>query len=224
MARTEYCVIGLGRFGTQIASKLDSLGKKVMVIDHNQELINKAAKTHEICIKGDATDINFLADSGIKNVKTVVVAVSTIETSIVICTNLRELGINDIMAKASNVIHERVLKSIGINHVVIPEIELANKMALQCVYNLGADVVNVGVGISWIKSIVTNKEVVDKPIIQLKIKEKFDGNIMLIQRRENVIFPITKDTTLKIGDIVTIMCRDENIAKIFKYLSKQVFE
>ena len=224
MARTEYCVIGLGRFGTQIASKLNSLGKKVMVIDTDQELINKASKTHEICIKGDATNINFLADSGIKNVKTVVVAISSIDISIMVCSNLKELGMNDIISKASNTIHERVLKSIGIPRVVIPDIEVANKMALQSIYNLGADIVNVGIGISWIKSIVTNKEVIDKPIFQLKIKEKFDGNIMLIQRREKVIFPITKDTTLKIGDVVTIMCRDENIAKIFKYLSRQVFE
>lgn len=224
MAKSDYCVIGLGRFGVQLSTRLYEMGKNVMVIDINQEAIQKASSMHELCIKCNATDINSLIDTGIQNVKTVIVAISSIETSILVCANLREIGMNDIIAKATNVIHERVLKTMGIPRVVIPDIEVANRTALQCVYNLGADITSIGAGLSWIKTVVTNQDVVGISFIELNFKEKYGATIIMIQRKDKIIFPPDKDTKFLIGDIASVMCRTEKIANIIKVLSKEVYE
>jgi trk system potassium uptake protein TrkA len=148
MAKNDYCVIGLGRFGTEVASQLNKMGGNVMVIDKNPDLIQKAAKIHELAIVSDAGDINSLVETGIAGVGTVIVAVSNIESSIMICANLRELGVKDIIAKAVNNVHKRVLKTMGVPRVVIPEIEIADRIAFQALFNIGVDIVNIGSGFS----------------------------------------------------------------------------
>jgi trk system potassium uptake protein TrkA len=148
MAKNDYCVIGLGRFGAEVASQLNKMGKNVMVIDNDPNLIQKAGKIHELAIVSDASDIHSLAETGITSVGTIIVAVSNIESSIMICANLRELGLKDIIAKAINNVHKRVLKTMGISRVVIPEIEIADRIAFQALFNIGIDIVNIGSGFS----------------------------------------------------------------------------
>ena len=60
MAKVEYCVIGYGRFGGQVADQLNELGKRVMVIENDPAVCDKISRLHEIVIKCDATDINAL--------------------------------------------------------------------------------------------------------------------------------------------------------------------
>ena len=140
MAKVEYCVIGYGRFGEQIANQLKELGKNVMIIENDADLVDKISREHEIVIKADAKDINALHDAAVKNVRNVICATADLESSIMICANLKQLGVENILARAKNATHERVLKTMGITNVISPETEIANKTALQLVYNLGADI------------------------------------------------------------------------------------
>jgi len=220
MAKNDYCVIGLGRFGSEVAHVLKENGKNVMVIDRNEDLIQKAAKTYEIAINCDASDINSLAETGVINVRTTIVAISSIEESLMVCANLRELGVKDIIAKASNKIHKRVLKTMGIAHVVIPEIEIADKIAMQALYNIGADIVSFGSGFSWIKLTVSNKDIVGKKLADLDIRKKYEATVILVQHQGEMIFPPTSETTFNIGDVVTIMCRVEKLKAIVKLFNR----
>jgi trk system potassium uptake protein TrkA len=148
MLKKDYCVIGLGRFGKEIATQLNKMGKNVMVIDKDANLIQKASKVHDVAITCDASDINSLAETGVANIITVIVAINDIESNIMVCANLKELGVKDIIAKAINKVHKRVLKTMGITRVVIPEIEIADRIAFQALFNIGVDIVNIGGGFS----------------------------------------------------------------------------
>ncbi|MCQ3907642.1 MAG: TrkA family potassium uptake protein [Mycoplasmoidaceae bacterium] len=220
MAKVEYCVIGYGRFGGQVADQLNELGKRVMVIEADSALCDKISRLHEIVIKADATDINALADCGVKNINNVIVGTSAIENSIMICANLRQLGVENIIARAKNSTHERVLKTMGITNVITPEIEIANKLAIQLVYNLGADISAINKQICWVKTVVTNPDILHKNVFAFELKEKYDALIITIQRKDQIIFPITKVTQFKIGDIVSIVCPNDNIKKIISILTQ----
>ncbi len=221
MAKVEYCVIGYGRFGQQVADQLNQLGKNVMVVEGESALCDKISRLHEIVIKADATDINALADCGVKNVKNIIVATSEIENSIMICANLRQLGCENIIARAKNQTHERVLKTMGITNVVTPETEIANKLAIQLVYNLGADITAINKEICWVKTVVTNSSILHKNIFNLELKEKLDAIIVSIQRKEDIIFPIKQDAQFKIGDIASIVCPNKNIKKVIEFLTQE---
>lgn len=221
MAKVEYCVIGYGRFGGQVADQLNELGKRVMVIEGDSNLCDKISRLHEIVIKADATDINALADCGVKNVKNIIVGTSEIENSIMICANLRQLGCENIIARAKNLTHERVLKTMGITNVITPETEIANKLAIQLVYNLGADITAINKEICWVKSIVTNPSILHKNIFNLGLKEKLDSIVISIQRKDEIIFPIKQNSQFKIGDIVSVVCPNTNLKKVISFLTEE---
>lgn len=221
MAKIEYCIIGYGRFGGQLADQLNELGKRVMVIEGDSNVCDKISRLHEIVIKADATDINALLDCGVKNVKNVIVGTSEIENSIMICANLRQLGCENIIARSKNLTHERVLKTMGITNVITPETEIANKLAIQLVYNLGADITAINKDICWVKSIVTNPSLLHKNIFNLELKEKYDAIVISIQRKDEVIFPIRQNTQFKIGDVVSIVCSNANLKKIIAVLTEE---
>ena len=220
MAKVDYCVIGYGRFGEHIAKQLQELGSNVMVVESDSDLVDKISRQHEIVVRCDASDINALADAGVRNVKNVIVATSNIEGSIMICANLKQLGVENIIARAKNATHERVLKTMGITNVIIPEIEIANKVALQMVYNLGADVSAINKELCWVKTVVTNPSILHKTVDELGFKEKYDAQLVSIQRKDGIIFPITKSSQFKIGDVVSVVCQNKNIKKILALLTQ----
>jgi trk system potassium uptake protein TrkA len=148
MKRNDYCIIGLGRFGNEVALQLHKMGKSIMVIDKDKDTIQKASKVYDLAIICDATDINSLSEAGIGIMVPVIGAIDDIEDSIMVCANLRELGHKDIVAKANNQIHKRILKTMGIARVVIPEMEIADKVAFQSLFNVGVDITSIGSGFS----------------------------------------------------------------------------
>jgi trk system potassium uptake protein TrkA len=148
MKKNDYCIIGLGRFGNEVALQLHRMGKNIMILDQNKDAIQKASKIFDLAIVCDASDINSLSETGITNVNSIIVAIDDVETSIMICANLRELGLKDVIARADNPVHKRILKTMGIGRVVIPEIEIADKVALQSLFNVGVDVTSIGLGFS----------------------------------------------------------------------------
>ena len=220
MAKLEYCVIGLSRFGTQVADQLKSYGKSVMVLDINQDLVNVAAKKYDIVAKCDCSDLKNLIDLGIQNTKIVIVACDNLEKEIMICANLKHLEIPMIIAQAKTTIHERVLKTLGVSLVVVPEIDAANKMAIQCVYNLGADVTLIGTKASLVKTVVFNDKLNGKSIIELDLRRKYGAIIIYIQRNDMTIFPITKTTIIKTGDLVSLVCLNKELKKILTLFTK----
>lgn len=215
----QYCVIGLGRFGNEVARNLMESGQNVMVIDKEPELIEAASKKFDVAFVCDASNVDALIETGIQNTRTVIVAISSVEDSISICAALREIGIKDIIAKAKNVVHKRILKTMGIPRIVIPDIEIGRKIALQALFNIGVDIMSIGSDFSWIRIVINNDAIVNKPLFKLKLNTNYDATIMLIQRQGEVIFPPTKDTELKNGDVVTFITKSKSAKKIINYLN-----
>lgn len=221
MAKTEFSVIGFGRFGEQVASQLKELGKSVLVIDNDDLLVDKASRLHEYVIKANATDINALSDCGVKNVKNVIVSTSHLENSIMICANLKQLGVENIVARAKNATHERVLKTMGITNVITPEIDAANKIAISLVYNLGADITAINKELCWIRTVITNPEILHKDVAELQFREKYGAVIISVQRKDQTVFPIQRNTQFKIGDVVNIVCANGKIKNILELLANK---
>ena len=69
------------------------------------------------------------------------------------------------------------------------------------------------------KTVITNPDIMHKNIYELGLKEKYDCVVMSIQRKDGIIFPISKNTQFKIGDIVTVVCYNKNIKKVLGVLA-----
>ena len=122
-------VIGLVRFGTAVAATLDRLGREVLAVEHNPNTVRQWSGRIPL-IEADATDMEALEQLGATEFGTAVVGVaSSLEASVLITSNLVELGICQIWAKAISATHGRILHRIGANHVVYPEYDAGQRAA-----------------------------------------------------------------------------------------------
>lgn len=134
-AETDYghdasvLVIGLGRFGASLAATLDGLGRDVLAVERDPELIR--AWTGRIpLVEADASNPDALEQLGAQDFPIAVVGVGTsLEASVLITGNLVDIGTPLIWAKAISAEHGRILQRIGAHHVVYPEHDAGARVA-----------------------------------------------------------------------------------------------
>ncbi len=129
---TTVAVIGLGRFGSALAIELMAQGREVLGIDSDESLVQDHANLLTHVVKADCTSEAALNELGITDFDSVVVAIgSDVESSILCCSILIGLGIEDLWAKSTSVPHGRILKQLGVQHVVFPESDMGKRIAHQ---------------------------------------------------------------------------------------------
>lgn len=126
----SYVVIGLGRFGTAVATELCALGSEVLAIDEDQSHVQAIADRVTHAVAADARDPAVLKTLGVKDFDCAVVAVGgDIGGSALITLSLKEMGVPEVVCKAQSHVHRRVLEKIGADRVVFPEHEMGVKLA-----------------------------------------------------------------------------------------------
>lgn len=127
----KFCIIGLGRFGYQLATSLAENGMEVMAIDSSESIVSsiKDNVTHAICIR--VHDETSLRSVGVEEMDTVIVAMGeNFAQSILITAVLKKrLKIKQVIARAINDIHQEILKLIGADRTILPEIEIGIRFA-----------------------------------------------------------------------------------------------
>ena len=119
-------VIGLGRFGFNVAKTLAEGGAEVIACDVDEEKVKAIAELVSQAFILDATDEKALKESGIANADVVIVSIGeNIEASILVVVQLMELGVKEIIAKAVNPLHGRILERLGISRVIHPERDMS---------------------------------------------------------------------------------------------------
>ena len=126
----SYIVIGLGRFGQTLARQLCMLGAEVLAMDVHNDLVQQVADDVTHAVVGDAQDKEVLRALGVRDFDCAIVAIGTdLAASVLTVMNLQELEVPQIICKAQDETHSRVLKKLGVDKVVIPEQENAARLA-----------------------------------------------------------------------------------------------
>ena len=121
----SYVVIGLGRFGASLARQLCKLGAEVLALDVKGDLVQQVASEVTHAVVGDAQDKEVLRALGVRNMDCAIIAIGdNLAASVLITMNLKELGIPFIVCKAHDETHRKVLEKLGVDRVVIPEIQM----------------------------------------------------------------------------------------------------
>jgi trk system potassium uptake protein TrkA len=129
-------ILGLGRFGTQLARELVKAGVEVLAVDSNPQRVNELAETVLLAAEGNLTEVDFLESLALRQYNYVVVAIgSDVATSVLITLTLKQrLKLRFVAAKASSEDHVRALELAGADVVINPEKEAAIRLA----HTLGA--------------------------------------------------------------------------------------
>lgn len=125
-----FVVIGLGRFGSNVARALYERGEEVLAIDRDPERVQEIRPFSSHAIIADTRDRDVLAQAGVADADAAIVSVGQeMEASILATLYLREIGIKRIVAKALTADHAKVLKRLGATEVVFPERDMAYRLA-----------------------------------------------------------------------------------------------
>ena len=177
----SFLVIGLGRFGAAVARELSALGQEVLALDVDAENVQHIADEVTQAIQGDAQDEAVLRSVGARNFDCCVVAVGAdMEASILITIMLKEMGAKKIIAKAMTPIHARVLERVGADRVVLPEIDMGQRLAQRLVRTNVVDYIGVSDEFSIVE-IHPPKSWVGHSLGQLGVRARHKINVLAIR-------------------------------------------
>src|SRR5574344_1332760 len=128
----SFLVIGLGRFGRHLTTKLVELGNEVMVVDRDEERVARLAGVATASCVGDCQDEQVLAALGVKNYDVCFVCVSDdFQCSLEATATLKEMGAKCVVARADREKQTKFLKKIGADYVIHTEMDMAGRAATR---------------------------------------------------------------------------------------------
>jgi len=153
----QYAVIGLGKFGFNVAKDLALQNLEVIAVDIKEEHIRDISEYVQDALILDSTDINALKEAGIGQVDVAIVSIgSNIESSLLTVMALKELGVQSIVAKAITRVHGQILSKIGATKVVYPEMETAKRLVKKMIENMHYETINLSITMKIAKLTVPN--------------------------------------------------------------------
>ena len=132
--KKSFLVIGLGRFGSNVAREFHEQGHDVLAVDNAMSAVQSVIDSRYVAnaMQIDAIDKSSLKKLEVEKFDAVVVAIGTnIEDSVLIAATLKELNVKKIVAKASASLHGMILEKLGVDKVVYPEAEMGRTVARQ---------------------------------------------------------------------------------------------
>lgn len=121
-------VVGLGRFGSAVATTLDDLGKEVLAVDKDPELVARWSALIPT-VQADMTDVMAVEQVGASEFGSAVVAIGdSVEASVITAGNLLDAGVTDLWAKSVSKEHARILQRIGARHIINAETDAGKRI------------------------------------------------------------------------------------------------
>ena len=193
-------IIGAGRFGMSLAESLANAGVEVLLIDRNRPAMQNATE-FATALQGDATQPRVLDEAGFGECDVVVVAIgSNIEASIMATANCKELGVGNVVAKASSELHGKILRRIGADSVIYPDRESAHRLARSIVNHSAVDFLEVSEGFS-IAEIDVPDGIRGLTLAEADLRKKHGVTVLCIRRADvdpkkprQVVVPQAADT------------------------------
>lgn len=208
--KKQFAVFGLGSFGESVAVTLQQLGCEVVAVDNHMEHVQEISEQVSYAIKADAGDPEVIKSLGTRNLDGVVVAVADdMEASVMATLVSKEIGVPYVIAKAKNELHATILKKIGADAVIFPEMEMGVRVAKTLMSSNFADWIALSPDYSIIE-IATPREWVGKSLQQLDVRRSHDVNVVGIKVGEDV--EVNPDPERTLQEDMTLIIIGSNYA------------
>lgn len=195
--KKSFAVLGLGRFGRSIAMELYNLGADVMVIDKDNEKINRVADFVTCAMNVDVCDTDALANAGISNMDAVIVAMADyLEPSIMSVMTAKELGVPLVIAKARDEVTGDIFDKVGADKVLFPERESGIRMSRKLMSSDFIEFFELSDTVSLIE-LMPKKEWIGRTLKELDLRRQYKINVIAIREENNVNVTIDPDEPLR---------------------------
>ena len=209
-------VLGLGRFGYAVATRLAQKGAYVTAVDSNYKTVEKIASLVSSSVQADITEEQALKSLGINNYDAAIIATgSDLEASIEATLICKDSGINQVIAKASSESHARILEKIGADYIVFPEADTAERLARSLVGPNLLEVIEFSDEFSIIE-IKAHKSWLGKNLIDLDFRNEYQMNVVAFERDGQMIIDFDPSLEIEENDILVLIGTSENAKELEK--------
>ena len=206
----QIAVLGLGRFGRSLATTLMELGHDVLGVDISEEIVDEMAPHLTTCVQADIQEIKALQMLGLRNFDVVVISVASLQTSIVATMHLKEMGVQQMVCKATSEMNAKILLRVGADRVIFPERDMGIRLA-RTIANAGIlDYIMLS-NTHGMLEINTPHIWVGKTIRQTDARAKYGVNIVAISRNGQMMVTPSPDETLLEEDVVIVIGSNEQV-------------
>lgn len=210
----KFCVIGLGRFGYQVATTLAENGMEVIGVDSNETIIASIRDEITQAVSMRINDEDDLKSIGADEAETVIVAMGeNFAQSILITALLKQkLKTPTVITRSISLIHRDILRLIGADQVILPEQEVGHRLAetLSSPSKYYIKVAN-NFGIS---QLYVPDYLAEKTVKEIDLENRFNVKCIGIKVNDNEVLPLEEDHVVKSGDILIISGNNKDLAQV----------
>lgn len=201
----SYIVIGLGRFGSEVARRLCQLGCEVLAVDRDDDLVQAISNDVTHAVVADGRDKGVLRALGAGDFDCGIVAIGdSLADSVLATMNLKELGTPKVVCKAHDETHRQVLKKLGADQIVIPEQEQAYRLARSLSSQNVLDYIELSEDYGII-DLPAPDSWVGKDLRQLNVRANLGVNILAVKKDDKIQVSPAADYSVGKGDILVIL-------------------
>lgn len=211
----SFLIIGLGRFGRHIVMKLSEMRHEIMAIDIKEDRVDAVLPYVTNAQIGDSTNKEFILSLGVRNFDVCIVAIGdNFQSSLETTSLLKEMGAPLVVSRAARDVHAKFLLRNGADEIVYPEKQLASWTAIRYSSENIFDYIELDEGYS-IFEIPMPKSWVGKTVGDMKIRQKYNINIMALRRDGKIDLKITSDTVMYDDQTLLVLGASKDIQKYF---------
>lgn len=191
----KYIIVGLGNFGASLAQKLTAQGNEVIGIDNRMEKVDLYKEKISHTIQMDATEEFTVSGLPLNDTDVVIVAIGENQGSNIMTTALfKNMQVKRLISRAINPLHEKVLEAIGVDEIVHPEEETAERWAKKLCLNNVVDSFELSDDFSIIEVNVP-KKYIGKTIREVGFRRQFNLLVLTIMKKSEVKSLLGKSRT-----------------------------
>lgn len=205
-----YAVIGLGRFGSSVATTLAKNGQQVILIDKDADRVRDLRGLTDYAYVINHLDQETLEEIGVANCEAAIVAIgAALDANILATLYCLNLKVPRVIAKANSLDQGQILSKIGAE-VVYPEREMGARLANQLCNKRVVDYLSVSGNID-IAQIKVPQSYVGQKLKDLPLRQKYGISVIAIETGGTTIEDIKPDYQFKTGDTVIVIGSNDNI-------------
>ena len=212
----SFLIIGLSQFGRQTARKLVRLGEEVLAIDIDVEKVDRIAGEVD-SRQGDCLDESVLQALDIPDYDHVIVAISEdIQASALVTTLVKEMGAKHIICQSYDEKHSRLLRRIGADYIVCPEMDMGDRIARKFSADL-LDFIPLS-GDQSIAEVNIPNPWVGKSLRELNVRANYGINVIGVREAGSDFLDtnLHPDRRFQENDTMMVIGMSENIARMLK--------
>ncbi len=210
----SYAVFGLGRYGRAVAEELVNNGAEVLAVDEDMDTVNNAVETLPVCKCADVTEPEAIKRLGISNVDVVIIAMaSNLEASVMATTLCKEVGVETVIVKCSNELHQKILRRVGADKVIFPEKESGIRLARNLLTAGFSEMIELDDEVSMVELDVKN-EWVGKNLIELSLRKKYSINVVAIRKDDEITTTVDPAMPLEKNMQLIVIAKTTKLQKL----------